>query len=90
MLIDLALLILTVRLFHSFIQYGKKDFLNDFVLEGKGRIMEVEADLRRYRFEKESPNMNKGSLVVNDFLFYKKINLLCQRHLAKDCKPNSS
>ena len=47
MLIDLALLILTVRLFHSFIQYGKKDFLNDFVLEGKGLIMEVEADLRR-------------------------------------------
>ena len=47
MLIDLAHLILTVRLFHSFIQYGKKDFLNDLVLEGKGLIMEVEADLRR-------------------------------------------
>ena len=36
MLIDLILLILTVRLFHSFIHYGKKDFLNDFILEGKG------------------------------------------------------
>ena len=47
MLIDLVLLILTLRLFHSFIQYGKKDFLNDFVLEGKDLIMEVEAHLRR-------------------------------------------
>ena len=46
MLIDLALLILTVSLFHSFVQDWKKDFLNDFVLEGKGLIMEVEADLR--------------------------------------------
>ena len=46
MLIDLAFLISTVRLFQSFIQYGKKDFLNDFVLEGKGPIAEVEADLK--------------------------------------------
>ena len=46
MLIDLAFLISAVRLFHSFIQYGKKDFLNDFVLEGKGLIAEVEADLK--------------------------------------------
>ena len=46
MLIDLAFLISTVRLFHSFTQYGKKDFLNDFVLEGKGLIAEVEADLK--------------------------------------------
>ena len=44
MLIDLAFLILAVRLFHSFIQYGKNDFLNDFVLEGKGLIAQVEAD----------------------------------------------
>ena len=45
MLIDLVFLISTVRFFHSFIQYGKKDFLNDSVLEGKGLIAEVEADL---------------------------------------------
>ena len=46
MLIDLAFLILTVRLFHSFTQYGKNDILNDFVLEGKGLIAEVKADLK--------------------------------------------
>ena len=40
MLIDLEFLILAERLlFHSFIQYGKNDFLNDFVLEGKGLIL---------------------------------------------------
>ena len=46
MLIDLAFLISTVRLFPSFIQYGKKGFLNDFVFEGKGFIPEVEAYLK--------------------------------------------
>ena len=46
MLIDLAFLILTVRLFLSFIQYEKSDVLNDFVLEKKGRIAEVEVDLK--------------------------------------------
>ena len=46
MLIDLAFLVLTVRLFHSFIQYRKNNFLNDFVLEGKGLMAEVEADLK--------------------------------------------
>ena len=46
MLIDLAFLIATSRLFHSFIQHGKKDFLNDFVLEGKGRTTKVEADFK--------------------------------------------
>ena len=46
MLIDLAFLVLTVRLFHSFIQYGKNNFLNDFVLEGKGLMAEVEVDLK--------------------------------------------
>ena len=46
MLIDLALLISTVRLFHLFIQHGKKYFLNDFVLYRKGLIAEVEADLK--------------------------------------------
>ena len=46
MLIDVVFLILSVRLFHSFIQYGKNDFLNDFVLEGKSLIAEVKADLK--------------------------------------------
>ena len=46
MLIDLAFLISTVRLFHSFIQYRKKDYLNDFVLDG-GLTTEVEADRKR-------------------------------------------
>ena len=46
MLIDLAFLILLVRSFHLFIQYGKNDFLNDFVLEEKGLIAVVEADLK--------------------------------------------
>ena len=46
MLIDLAFLISTVRLFHSFTQYGEKDFLSDFVLEGKGLIVVVEAALK--------------------------------------------
>ena len=46
MLMELAFLILSVRLFHSFIQYGKNDFLNDFVLGGKGLIVEVKADLK--------------------------------------------
>ena len=43
---DLAFLILTVRLSLSFIQYGKSDVLNDFVLEKKGLIAEAEADLK--------------------------------------------
>ena len=46
MLIDLAFLISTVRLFHSFMQNRKKDMLNNFVLEGKGLMAEVEADLK--------------------------------------------
>ena len=46
MLIDTAFLISTVKLFHSFIQYRKKDFLNNIVLEGKGLIVEVEANLK--------------------------------------------
>ena len=47
MLIDLAFLISTVRLFNSFIHYGKKDLLNDFVIEGKGLTAEDEAYLKR-------------------------------------------
>ena len=45
MLTHLKFLISTVRLFHSFIRYRKKDFLNDFILEGKGVVAEVKADL---------------------------------------------
>ena len=46
MLIALAFLMSTASLFHSFIQYEKKYFLNDFVLEGSCLIAEVEADLK--------------------------------------------
>ena len=46
MLIDLAFLTSIVRLFHSFIQNGQKDFFNDFVLKRKGLASEVEADLK--------------------------------------------
>ena len=43
---DLAFLISTLRLFHSFIQYGKIVFLKDFVLNGTDFIIEADADLR--------------------------------------------
>ena len=43
---DLEFLISTVRLFHSFMQYGKKVFLNDFVLDKEGLITEVDTDLK--------------------------------------------
>ena len=46
MLIDLAFLTSIVRLFHSFIQNGQKDFFNDFVLKRKDLVSEVEADLK--------------------------------------------
>ena len=36
MLIDLAFLISTLSLFHSFTQYGKNVLLKDFVLVGTG------------------------------------------------------
>ena len=36
MLIDLAFLISTLSLFHSFIQYGKNVLLKDFALVGTG------------------------------------------------------
>ena len=41
----------------------ENDFLNYFVLERKSLTAEVKAD----------PDVNRGSLVVNDLLFYKKI-----------------
>ena len=40
--------------------------------------------------EKENLDNNRGSLVVNDLQFYKKkTNLLRQRLLTNQCKPNS-
>ena len=65
MLIDLAFLISTVRLFHLFIQYRQKDLLNDFVLEGKKSSLISNDNI----FENRSPDMSRGSLVVNDLLF---------------------
>ena len=45
--IDLAFLIPTLSLFHSFIQ-GKNVPLKDFVLVGTGLIIEAENDLSKY------------------------------------------
>ena len=47
MLIDLAFLIPNLRLFHSFIQYGKNVPLKDFVLVGSGLIIEADDDLSK-------------------------------------------
>ena len=57
MLIDLAFLIPTLRLFHSFIQcgknvhlfiqYGKNIHLKDFLLVGSGLTIEVDDDLSK-------------------------------------------
>ena len=47
MLIDLAFLIPTLNLVHSFIQYGKNVLLKDFVLVGSGLIIEVNDDLSK-------------------------------------------
>ena len=47
MLIDLAFLIPTLSLFHSFIQYGKNVPLKDFVLVGSSFIIEAENDLSK-------------------------------------------
>ena len=65
MLIDLAFLIQTLSLFPSFIQYGKNVPLKDFVLVGRGLIIEPDD-------ERENLDKNRGSLVVNDLKFYKK------------------
>ena len=76
MLTHLKFLISTVRLFHSFIRYRKKDFLNDFILEGKGVVAKVKADL------------NKANLII---FFRVEIQIFFPQHLlAKECKPNSS
>ena len=45
MLIDLAFLIPTLSLFHSFIQNGKDVLLKNFVLIGTGFIIEADYDL---------------------------------------------
>ena len=47
MLIDLAFLIPTLSLFHSFIQYGKNVLLKDFVLVESGLIIEADYDLSK-------------------------------------------
>ena len=46
-LTDLEFLISTVRLFHSFMQYGKKVFLKDFILDKEGLITEADTDTDR-------------------------------------------
>ena len=45
-LTDLEFLISTVRLFHSFMQYGKKVFIKGFVLGKEGLITEADTDLK--------------------------------------------
>ena len=41
--------------------------------------------------EKRNLDKNRGSLIVNEVQFYKKnTNLLRQRLLTNECKPNSS
>ena len=47
MLIDLAFVIPTLSLFHSFIQYGKNGVLKDFVLVGKGLKIEADDDVSK-------------------------------------------
>ena len=46
-LTDLAFLIPTLSLFHSFMQYGKIVLLKDFVLVGTGLITEFDDGLNR-------------------------------------------
>ena len=45
-LTDLGFLISPVKLFHSFMQYGKKVFLQDLVLHKEGLIAEAEGLIR--------------------------------------------
>ena len=47
MLTDLAFLIPTLSLFHSFMQYGKIVLLKDFVLVGTSLITEFDDGLNR-------------------------------------------
>ena len=43
---DLEFLISIVKLFYSFMQYGKKVFLKDLFLDKKGLITEADKDLK--------------------------------------------
>ena len=45
-LTDLEFLVSVVRLFHSFMQYAKKVFLKDFVLDKEGLITEADTNLK--------------------------------------------
>ena len=47
MLTDVEFLIPTLRLFHSFIQYGKNVLLKDFVLVATGLIIQADDDRNR-------------------------------------------
>ena len=47
MLIDLAFLVSTLRLFHLFKQCGENVLLKCFVLDWIGLIMEADTDLRK-------------------------------------------
>ena len=47
MLIDLAFLIPTLSLFHSFIKYGKNVPSKDFVLVGCGLMIEADDDFSK-------------------------------------------
>ena len=72
MLTDLAFLIPTLSLFHSFKHYGKKVPLKDFVLVGSSLIIEAHDILLNNLLEKENLDKNRCSLVVNNLQFYKK------------------
>ena len=72
MLIDLAFLIPTLSLFHSFVQYGNSFPLNCFVLIGSGLIIKLMMILVNSFLAKENLDKNTGSLVVNDLQFYEK------------------
>ena len=50
--------------------------MKDFVLVGTGLVIEADDDLKNSFLVKGSLDKNRGSLVVNSLLFYKKIHLL--------------
>ena len=90
MLIDLAFLISTVRLFHSFIQYTQEKKIPWMILFLKERVLQQYSKL--ISNDNRSPDINRGSLRVNDVQFCEKMltSILCQHLLAKECKPNLS
>ena len=53
-------------------QYGKKVFLKDFVLDKEGLITETDQDLRNNLFKRGNTNMNRDTLVTDHSLFCKK------------------